>query len=332
MLFLCGNSHSQEASGSPLTLDSISLAGAPALALSDSAPTDIARPTGAKELGISLLGGSDGGNFAFETKPYWWSSHSIGEDFYKAGTGVDVILQTLSLSGARYEVENAKGDDVAEVSIGLAFDILRGPATKKFNTLRDKHAELGRVSGNIPQGLTDEEELAWYKMQRESSAAERRELANDMITEMVKGRVGWNASFATATSFQFEDKDYTGGEFAKTGAWFVTSYTPDTGGNQISYMGLVRFLDDRSPGVNDTYFDAGARLLITFDERPFSISAEYIRRHADNSSDSDRVSALLEYQVDEKLSVFASHGITFDQASGKDEIFSALGLSFGIGK
>lgn len=312
--------------GADLTVDSLSLSGAPALALSESAPTEIKRPAGAKQLGLALLGGSSGANFAFEAIPYWWSDHSIGNEYYECAYGWNVIQQTFSISGAQYEVENAAGDDVTEISLGISFDFVRGRANSKFREAQKAFGDAAKLPKNL-SGLNPETIL-----QQIGPTPEEQKYADQMFDELVKGRVGWNVSFAAATSYRFDDKDYNGGESAKTGAWFVTSYTPDTKGDQISYMGIARFIDDQAVATDDTYLDAGAKILWTLDKTPLSISAEYIRRFADHSDDSDRLSALIEYQFDKQLSLYASHGLIFDNASGKDEVFTALGISVGLGK
>lgn len=318
-----------------ITVDSIALQGAPALALSGSAPTEIARPTGAQELGLTLLGASSGGSFAFETKPYWWNDHSIS-GFYEQDYGWNVIVQTFSISAATYEVENAAGNDAAEFSFGIAFDLVRGGATERFKKAHEAHSKILDANRGVNLDSTNPEELR-RRFQQQVDQSELSKHSSIMIDEMVKGRVGWNVSLAAATTYQFDDTEYNGGEFAKTGAWLVTSYTQNMGsesteGDQISYMGILRYLDDQSPSINDSYFDAGARILWSLDELPLSISGEYIRRFADKSADSERITAMIEYQVNKQFSIFASHGLNFDDSSGKDEVLTLGGVSFGIGK
>lgn len=305
-------------------LDELQIQGAAALALANDAPTEIAHPTGARELGLTLLGGASGADFAFETKPYWWSNHVIDIGYYRdQAWGWDAIQQSFSISASRYEFENDAGDNASGLSLGLAFDFLRGPASSRFwNALEKTKIDFpNHIDPNNPQGSIN------GLLTKEGQAA-----VNDAVADLVKGRVGWNASFASAASFEFEDTDYHGGEFSKFGGWLVTSYTPDTEGDQVSFISLARVLNDQGPGKDDLYFDVGARLLWSLEKVPLSLSAEYIRRFADNSDDSDRLAALLEYRVNKTFSIFASHGLNFDQNSGKDEVFTSAGLTFGIGR
>lgn len=303
--------------------DDLRIQGAAALAISENAPTEIALPTGARQLGLSILGASSGTDFAFETKPYWWSKHAIGESYYQNTTyGWDAIQQSFSISGARYEFENRAGDDVAGISFGVAFDLVRGPASREFNEALDGYFTKFPAKIDVNNPLAGAENLV---------TDENREAVSDAVASLVKGRVGWNASFATAATYEFDDTDYNGGEFSKFGAWLVGSYTPDTDGDKISFIGLARVINDQGPARDDTYIDSGLRLMWSLDNIPLTLSVEYIRRFADKTDDSDRFSALLEYQVNETMSVFVSHGANFDQTAKSDEVFTAAGLSFGIG-
>jgi hypothetical protein len=304
-------------------LDSLRIQGAPALAISENAPTEVAQPTGARDFGLSLLGGTSGSDYAFEIKPYWWGTHNINFDYYtKPAWGWDAIEKSFSISGARYEYENTTGTDVAGVSLGVAFDLVRGPASRKF------HEALDRTETEFQGTIDPRNPQAGYE---QLFGEKHQKAAADAVAELVKGRVGWNASFATAASWEFKDTDYNGGEFAKFGSWFVGSYTPDTDGDQISYIGLARVLNDQGVGKDDVYFDIGARLMWSMHKIPLTISAEYIQRLAQDTDDDSRYSALLEYQINDSMALFVSHGWNFDQTSNHDEVLTMAGLSFGIG-
>lgn len=319
------------------TVDSLGLQGAAAFALTGSSPTEISRPTGARQFGLSLFGGTSGEDFAFEISPFWWTDPSVSiPEMVNSGWFWKnrIFAQSFSASGAHYDFETPGGAEATGLSFGVSFDIYRGHMPNKtISTMNDFNTKF--VFGKTPSDFPSME--AYQRALKEHlQRAEMNRAFEASKLELDKGRVGWNASFSAAMSYEYSDTKYNDGELAKYGAWLTVFYRADgSEGSEPSpwtFAANTRYLRDETTANNDTFFDFGGRVIYEVPgNMPLTISAEYIKRFADSTDDTERWAVLLEYEVNEDWSLFITHGNNFDDMSRNDVLFTYAGFSFGGG-
>lgn len=312
------------------TLDALGLQGAPAFALSGNSPSEISRPTSLKSFGLSILS-AEGGDVAFEISPFWWNNPVVGYDqVYDSDVSfTEVFKQSFTISGSHYEFERSDETDANGVSLGISFDLIRGELPQSTKNALAEFDKRFRVPTNGNDRVTPSD------VEGRLNDLETQQAAIAAGDALDKGRIGLNIAFAAAASYEFADDEYNDGSLAKYGAWLTASYRADTsatsGPSPWTFLGNIRYLRDESEMNDDNFLDLGTRVIYDFQQSPLTLSAEYIYRFADNTGDTERLAALLEYQVNDDWSVFLSHGSNFDDMSRDDEIFTFAGFSFGAG-
>jgi len=321
-------------------LDELRVPNSPAFNLMEISPSAINRPTTPKAFGLSLLESiseSEGDfprNIALDFAPYWWSPHpdlTFKEYYDKTGFG-ESVLQTLSLSIGTTEAKVKQDDeqvDGTRVGLGLRFNLISGKANPNLEEKVNEARNL--INKCLSPSTLDPKEKVLECI--ESKKTEFRNTAKE-ISDLEKTRVGWQLELASATTFDFSENDWDELEFTRFGTWLTTSYrsaNTSSALHQLSFLGIGRYIYDDFGGEGDNIFDLGGSIVWQAQEIPLSLSAEYLRRFADEGD--DRIVGVAEYRINDTYSLFASYGKTFDDSfSGNDDLVTLFGINVGLGK
>jgi hypothetical protein len=287
--------------------------------------------------------------------------------------GADVpttMLQSLSFSLGLTQVEvddpaqTTTTDDVLG-SFGLSFDILRGRPSQSQLRLRSDIQQILTSNSERETALDREFEARFgkdpaFECQPPNLATpmcvlyeERREAINSEIDAEVRAknaeyrkqkRVGHRLQASAAAAYRFEDGSSSESDHARTSAWLSYSYVGqdrDGGADALQWLALARWSKNELEEFGDTddQFDLGARLIWEprTDRLPISLSVEYVRRmsDADEADGDSRFAGILQYDVNEEMSVFLSVGENFDSnlaplLTGED-LVAILGVKFSGG-
>src|SRR5690606_30424583 len=142
-------------------------------------------------------------------------------------------------------------------------------------------------------------------------------------------------------------QSFSNREVSRIGVWITGGYeTEPKGGNAWSFLGVRRYLrnygesftdiNDQLLAADNSYFDAGARLIYTYQNK-ISVSAEWVKRQ--NISDADmrvdqttRYTFNLNYQLPDNKLITFTYGKDFSGVVNKSgDLVAALGLIVGIG-
>ena len=281
------------------------------------------------------------------------------------------MLQSLSFSLGitQVEVDDASGTsstDDALGSFGISFDILRGRPSRKQLSLKADiesiatsnaereaaiEAELmerfgadpafacaGTTNASTPLCLEYEERLSAINSEIDTEMRAKNEQFR------AQKRVGHRIQFAAATAYRFEDGSTSNSEHARTSAWVSYSYLGehrDGAADSLQWLAIARWnkneLEDF--GGTDDQIDIGARLIWEpRDERlPLSLSIEYLRRisDADEADGDSRFAGILQYDVNEEMSLFLSVGENFDSNLAPlltgENLVAIIGIKFAGG-
>lgn len=327
----------------------------PAFKLLGVAESDITLATSPKAFAINLLesiSDSEGdfpGNISVEFAPFQWfdTGNLTLEEYYdRTGFG-ESIFQTLSISIASTDTnitEDEEELDATSIGIGLRFNLISGQphptiaklikATKigdpqkSAEVLEDLDLGIELELCPTPQVLTPEADAEFKKCVEETKKEQYVTLgkALGMLNEQ---RVGFQLEFASAVAFDFIDDDFNDSELSKAGVWLTPSYVQKEG--EFSFLGIGRYEYDGTGDKDDNVFDLGGRIIWQPEKSSVSLSAEYLRRFGDQED--DRIVGVVEYDINETYSVFASYGKTFEESfNGNDDLVALFGINIGLGK
>ena len=160
-------------------------------------------------------------------------------------------------------------------------------------------------------------------------------------------RCGVKLDVATVLALSFPMQSFSNREVSRIGVWITGGYeTEPKGGNAWSFLGVRRYLrnygesftdiNDQLLAADNSYFDAGARLIYTYQNK-ISVSAEWVKRQ--NISDADmrvdqttRYTFNLNYQLPDNKLITFTYGKDFSGVVNKSgDLVAALGLIVGIG-
>lgn len=312
----------------------------PAFTLLGVTPTAIERPSTPRALATSLLsaiGDGDGdlaSNLAIDVAPYWLVSRPdlSFEEYYGAGLG-QTILQTASLSVATTEIPAPMGSTTSpgtRLGVGLRFNLLSGDAAPG---LADAVQALRGAQHKLLEAIPDEGEVDENDPKVRAAMTQVRK-HGDAIRNMDKQRVGWACDLAGAVALDFLDEGSSDGRVSRAGAWITPSYTPTDGETASwTFLAVGRYLYEDLGGTSSNMGDVGARVVWKSDDLPLALSAEYLHRYVESGPDTHRAAGLLEYQVDETISIAASFGKDFDSVfPAADGVFVLFGVTLGFGK
>lgn len=337
-----------------MELGALAIPDSPAFEVLGVSPSSIARPGSARELAISFLSSSKEGdstfprNLALEFSPYWWSDHPdlTWEEFNKDSNIGANLEQTFAISFATSETSFKKNDlDVEGTGLGLGFrtSFRKGQPSKKAFVAKTQMENLfADISENvIPDDPTTlpKDEKGNPIIELNKTVLNKIKSAQDTFRKANLNRVGWRLELASAASFNFPEDKWDDGEFKNAGVWLNTAYRTDEGSflDNLDFLGVFRYLWNDADDGSFSTFDLGARIIWISqnDEIPFSVSGEYVYRLVSDGDreDSDKLTLIGEYRVNETWSLFASFGKDFDPDFKGDEDFVALfGINIGYGE
>jgi hypothetical protein len=258
------------------------------------------------------------------------------------------ILQSLSFSMGITQIKVDETTDAASTddvlgSFGISFDILRGRPSRAQLSLRSDIQHIATINSDRETQLELELEEKFgedpaFKCDDPANASspmcieyeERLSAINSKFDAEMraknaefrsKKRVGHRLKVAAAAAYRFKSGNTSNSEHARASAWVSYSYLGqrrDGGADALQWLAIARWSKNELEdfGNTDDQFDIGARLIWEpRDERlPLSLSFEYLRRmsDADEADGDSRFVGILQYDVNEEMSLFLSIGENFD--------------------
>lgn len=193
-------------------------------------------------------------------------------------------------------------------------------------------------SSDLPSDVSQQWRDIRIASQAAPEMAVEREKIRKELEDAAKERYGVSLQFAAAAGYDVLDNSFDDAEFSRAAAWLTAAYTPkpqEKGSiaSQFTFLGLARYLyDDLMDNQNN--YDVGGRIIFALDRKkllPITFSGEYLQRFGDVND--ERLVALAEYEISEKLSIYASFGKTFESDfPGVDDVMGIVGLNLGFGK
>ncbi len=133
-------------------------------------------------------------------------------------------------------------------------------------------------------------------------------------------RVGHRLQFNSAFVYFIPDSSFDAAELARSSYWLSYSYVRDKGlvegASPLKVVGLLKY--NRTDDVLDKYlpaatldkstFDIGARIVWESKAYPLNASIEYVHRDSDDNTDSERFTALVDYQINDNMAVVFAVG------------------------
>lgn len=321
-----------------VSIDELRVPSSPAFTLLGVSPTAVERPSTPRALGLSLLSATERSNskvpndVAIEFAPYWWKSHPglTFEDYYSNHKGIGAtIAQTLAISLGTTALEDQVGSKGTRAALGLRFMLRQGGMDPKLaprvSALKQSQIELLECVPDEPTEPIDQGCLAVAETKMRAAQAS--------VTEKAE-RLGWTVEYAVAATRDFPDDDANAGRNTRLGTWITAAYHRN---GPLSVVGVARYVSEDGELKRTSTTDIGSRLIWKGESEggmpPIAISLEYARRFADESEDSSRLVAIVEYRLPiENLSLVASYGQDFMGLTGRESLISTLGISVGFGK
>jgi len=299
---------------------------APAFTILGIAPTEVARPSSGRALGLWLLNsgvtnGSVPANLALELAPYWLKSRpavtiqslysdSSRSPFSNAGRS---LQQSFSLSLASAAAPEGADSAGPALGVGARANLFAGRASadaeSKIEAFQNKLAECA---------IADDVQACYAGLSKERAALE---------TSLAP--IGWLVEVAAASSFLPDIGASNAPTASQIAAWVAPSYVTDDG---FEFAALLRWTQDRSLADDPVAFDAGARLTWRVSEE-LSLSAEGVAKDPGTTAVgySNRWSAMIEYRLPIGALLYYSAGRDFKNASGIAPTFARFGLTMGLG-
>jgi hypothetical protein len=340
-----------------LKLDDLKMPNSPAFILLDVAPTSIDRPTSTKAFATSVLNNVNQNNgipqnYAVEFTPYWFVKHpkltafkywGYNKEEDKQLVGSQAKYLSVSFATVNSSVNAVTGKNYNNMSLGVRSTLLNVRKNKKgasdIDDLKAKNLKfIQRVSQindeNIRKSPAEVAELV-------DNDATLRRLGDD-INEILNRKPIVALDFAAASSWAFDDTNYSSGRFNRAGAWLTgsisTSNEKVVGGsaskkNYLNIYFTARYLHDRNTPNGDGTFaasdlgDGGGK--IEFELERFSLSYEFLYRLNlnDNSLNTYRSSGLLKYIASERVNITAAFGRNFGQSNN---LITQISINFGL--
>ena len=134
----------------------------------------------------------------------------------------------------------------------------------------------------------------------------------DGVNRLSNDRVGPSLRLSGAVVYLIPDGDSDKRDRVKTSLWLSYGYVREVndGASPFQFVGLLRYNDQEAvEGFMEAEesADIGARFIYESKTYPLTASIEYIYRNADSGSD-ERLTAMMDYQVNENFAVFLSVG------------------------
>ena len=337
------------------TVDDLRVPASPAFILLDVSPTSVERPNTPRAFALGLLSATERGDSTFpqdlamEIAPYWWKSHPdlTFRSYYGLGgqkkTLGSTIVQTLAISLATTDLQETTGVEGTRSGLGVRFMFLQGrPApdleVKVEEAVKNlKKLQLKLLEECVPDDpeAPDSEPDPVCTAEHESKLKPAAKAVTKEVDAMNKERVGWMVEFASALTADFPDNDGSQADVNRVGAWLTASYNGKP--RSLTFVGVARHFREDTPADTVGRSDLGARLIWKADPTampPLGLSLEYVRRFTPGEGDTDKLVAVLEVPLPlDNLSVVASYGKDFgDDATGKEDLVSTLGINFGLGR
>jgi hypothetical protein len=323
------------------SIEELRLNTAPAFVLLGTTPTAVEQPSSPRALATSIFASQDdreGGsllprNLAFEFAPYWWfyGNDLTWEQYQTNDSPIFNIARTLTFSAATAETEfpapNNTTTDGTGIGVGVRFSIWKGqPSQAAIRAKQALGASLNQIAEKLPddpdEPMLIEDLTAQYGPEMKA------------YREAIRRRDGFQLEVAGGVAWGYPDDEFDDSHLKSAGLWVTPAYRSPSEGplGDLQIVGVGRYLYHRLPTDNASSVDVGARLVWTVTGKPFSASAEYLRRFSDeDGTDSSRYAATIEYQVNQKMAVLLGFGQDFKSMMTKeDNAFVLLGLNFAI--
>lgn len=165
----------------------------------------------------------------------------------------------------------------------------------------------------------------------------RREAALAMADLSVQ-RVGFTLELAGGAAWVFPGDAFEARELQRWGAWLTSGYrwvNSENGQAIGDILGVARYLREKG-GHESESLDLGGRLVWHANPQ-MAFSAEYVRRLPDQNGsqeleETERLVAMLEYQIGENSYLFATYGKDFEAMDGDRPLVSTAGFKLALGQ
>jgi len=267
------------------------------------------------------------------------------------GASADPIGTRLGL-GLRTNITNGRFDPTMNTKVG-ELAALQGrllDVDEAEDAVTSAEADLaaaksaGRATADLESTLKAKQE-AFATLKAEEPTIENDVMVKALeIQALDAQRVGLIVTLAAGKTWDFPDDDFSLRQSGRWGVWVTPTYrfrACTAGGSEcaavMDAIAVVRAL--RDPG-KETSWDVGGR-MVWQPTRELKLSGEVLRRWAGESTtgptpvvagDSNRTTAMLEYQIRKDLSLYASFGRDFEKDTGQKPLVSLMGLNVGLGK
>ncbi|MBO2008507.1 hypothetical protein [Hymenobacter negativus] len=306
----------------------------PGIALLDKAPTNIERASTPHALGVTLLNGLQGKDFALAVAPYWLFNHpGLTYAKYRDATfanRVAQIVRDVDVSGA---VVSAT-DSTSNAAVGLRTNLFRIARKDPLNaTLRKKYEAKVDFWALEVAGMTAAD--PGFNAAKDSATHYGDKLQQVLVAEY--NEPAFQVSLAGAYAYQYPDRDLRARKSERYGAWLTADWRPK---RYFEALLVARWQHLPTAGTTaqgeakstadavDLGFRGGFNIPLPGLQRDWYLSLEYLRRFADDKAVAGkRVAFVTEAEVTDGIYLTGTFGEDFGP---KHPVVALLGINFGF--
>lgn len=350
-----------------IAIKNMDLPNAPAFSILDATPSLIERPKATKAFALSVLNSvaeSTGfpKSYAVELTPFWmiknrnmnalkyWGVNRTKENQNVNQPFANVKQSTISFSWVS-QGDTAKKNFKQHISWGIRVPLIqvrkktqRDSLFNAYNlgvvSLRANIDDLAKITSKYFDKLITgdsteykKETEAYYKNLKMPTYLTRQ------IESLLARKPVFAVDFAFAHNITFDNPSYSSNRLGRMGAWLTLCYANQLNKterpNYFNVYGIGRYLLDNNTIGTDgklrkqQLIDIGAKAEFEFED--FSFAMEYLNRtNVDNALlNSDRLTGIIRYKINESLSMTGSFGQNFGKVNN---LISFVGINWGISK
>jgi hypothetical protein len=261
------------------------------------------------------------------------------------GTRLGIGVRTNIRSGRFHPRLNQLVEDLKELH-GESLDIINAqdPVMEAIKKA-EEDLEAAKQGGQPAAIAAAEKALMARQTELGKLQAQEKALDSQTTTKALEiqaldaQRVGLIVALAAGKTWDVPQDDISLSQPGRWGVWLTPSYrflACTASGECSASIDAIAVLRAMRVASEDTLWDAGGR-LVWQPTKELRLSAETLRRWGGGSdavakNASTRTAAMLEYDLRENLSFYASFGRDFEKATGQKPLVSLLGLNVGLGK
>lgn len=350
-----------------IAIKNMDLPTAPAFSILDATPSLIERPKATKAFALSVLNSvaeSTGfpKSYAVELTPFWmiknrnmnalkyWGVQRTKENQNLNQPFAHVKQSAISFSWVS-QGDTAKKNFKQQISWGIRVPLIQVRKKTQRDSLWNAYHLIKNFLGNKTEVLADITGNNFDALMSGDSTGYKKDFnaylrnlkspdsLNRIVQNLLTHKPVFAVDFAFAHNITFDNPSYDSNHLGRLGAWLTLCYANQlnktASPNYFNVYGIGRYLLDNNVVGTDGklkkqhLIDIGAKAEFEFED--FSFAMEYLNRtNVDNALlNSDRLTGIIRYKINESLSMTGSFGQNFGKVNN---LISFVGINWGISK